>query len=141
MRQAWNDNQCHAANTTICEAAEGHHEWRHSTDPDADEALDATTSTVVSAVVSSILVLVLIGLLLGFLYLYGRYNEMSTVGRYLKRLQHSYHQFGVAAKNTSLELGRKRAELKAKSSSKPTTNEFVNPHPMSTNNNVITAAM
>ena len=141
LRQAWNDNICHAANTTTCDN-EGHTEWRHSTDDGdgAADALDATTSTVVSAVVSSILAVVLLGLLVGFLYLYGRYNESTAVGRYLKRLQHSYHEFGVAAKNTSLELGRKRAELKAKAA-KPAANEFVNPHPMSTNNNVITAAM
>jgi hypothetical protein len=104
----------------------------------------------VSAVVSSLLAVVLLGLLAGFLYVYGRYNEGSRVGRYLKRVQQSYHQFGVAAKNTSLELGRKRAEFKAAKSKQQQQqqgggqsagNEFVNPHPMSTNNNVITAAM
>lgn len=156
-RQAWSDNQCHIANTTTCDDASGyghHAEWRHSTDGDGGaDALDAATSTVVSAVVSSVLALVLLGLLVGFLYLYGRYNETSRVGRYLKRVQHSYHQFGVAAKNTSLELGRKRAQLQAAAKNKQqqqhqmqpsssTANEFVNPHPMmSTNNNVITAAM
>jgi hypothetical protein len=151
LRQAWNDNQCHIANASTCDGAEsGHTEWRHSTDADgAADALDARTSRVVSAVVSSLLAVVLLGLLAGFLYVYGRYNEGSRVGRYLKRVQQSYHQFGVAAKNTSLELGRKRAEFKAAKSKQQQQqgggqsagNEFVNPHPMSTNNNVITAAM
>jgi hypothetical protein len=70
-------------------------------------------------------------------------EEDTVVGRYLKSLKQSYEQFGGAAqaKMTSLELGKKKSQqAKAAKAAKPST-EFVNPHPMATNNNVITASM
>ena len=94
-----------------------------------------------SAVVSSVLIIILLIIFVAFVYLYGKYNEDSLVGRHLKRLKQSYEQFGgAAAKMTSLELGKKKSQAKAKAKSKPVS-EFVNPHPMATNNNVITASM
>lgn len=136
LRQAWDDNACHLANTTTC--GEGHIEWRHSTDSSSRTEEDGATSTVVSAVVSSLMVILLIFILLAFLYVYGKYNENSVIGRQVKVLHTSYQQFG-APKGTSLELGKKKSD-QAKEKSK-SVSEFVNPHPMSTNNNVITAAM
>ena len=89
----------------------------------------------------------------------GYYNEDTVVGRYLKSLKQSYEQFGGAAQAkmtrsppsfpshnftfhfSSLELGKKKSQqAKAAKAAKPST-EFVNPHPMATNNNVITASM
>ena len=87
--------------------------------------------TVVSAVVSSLMVILLLVILLAFLYVYGKYNENSVIGRQVKVLTTSYRQFG-APKGTSLELGKAKAK---------SVSEFVNPHHMTTNNNVITAAM
>ena len=92
-------------------------------------------------------------------FLAGYYNEDTVVGRYLKSLKQSYEQFGGAAQAkmtrfprflhiqfftfflSSLELGKKKSQAaKAAKAAKPST-EFVNPHPMATNNNVITASM
>ena len=104
------------------------------------------TSTLVSAVVSSICVLILVALFLVFVYLYAKYNEESTVGRYLKSLKQSYTQFGDKTSKlkslTSLELGKKISEkAKATKAKVKPVSEFVNPHPMVNNNNVITAEM
>jgi hypothetical protein len=103
---------------------------------------EQAASTIVSAVISSLAVLVLIGLGVAFVYMYGMYNEGTVVGRHLQRLKQSYDQFGgvAQAKMTSLELGKKKSQAKAAKSSK-SVSEFVNPHPMATNNNVITASM
>ena len=140
LRQAWDDHMCHLANTTTCQSnGEGHTEWRHSTDDTAAEPSPAqaatATSTVVSAVVSSLMVVILIFILFAFLYVYGKYNENTVIGRQVKVLHSSYHQFGD--KTTSLELGKKKAAQDKKGAA----SEFVNPHPMATNNNVITASM
>merc|ERR1719158_911877 len=105
-------------------------------------------STVVSAVVSSICVVILVILFIVFIYLYAKYNEETSLGRQLKSLQQSYQQFGDKSQSklktlSSLELGKKISE-KAKATKakvKPPSNEFVNPHPMVNNNNVITASM
>merc|ERR1712222_36308 len=72
----------------------------------------------------------------------------TGLGRQLKSLQQSYQQFGDKSQSklktlSSLELGKKISE-KAKATKakvKPPSNEFVNPHPMVNNNNVITASM
>ena len=103
--------------------------------------MQTSTSTIVSAVISCVLIILLI-IFVAFVYLYGKYNEDTLVGRHIKRLKQSYEQFGgaTAAKMTSLELGKKKSQAKAKAKSKPVS-EFVNPHPMATNNNVITASM
>merc|ERR1712012_938839 len=123
-------------NTTTCDAA--HTEYRTSVLSSSSAGVQ--TSTVVSAVVSSICVVILVLLFIVFIYLYGKYNEESTVGRQLKSLQQSYQQFGDI---TSKVLGKKLSEAKAKATKakvKPVS-EFVNPHPMANNNNVITASM
>jgi hypothetical protein len=138
-REQWNNNECHLSNSTTCDA-KSHNEWRHSAF-EAQPILQTATSTIVSAVISSVLIIILIIIFVAFVYLYGKYNEDTVVGRYLKRLKQSYEQFGGAtAKMTSLELGKKKSQAKAKAKSKPVS-EFVNPHPMATNNNVITASM
>ena len=127
----------------MCEAPRGGHtEWRTSTMGAAEQGALAPASTIVSAVISSLAVLLLLGMALAFVYLYGLYNEDTAVGRHMKRLKQSYDQFGGAAqaKMTSLELGKKKSQAKAAKAAKP-GNEFVNPHPMATNNNVITASM
>merc|ERR1711963_1347653 len=77
-------------NTTTCDAA--HTEYRTSVLSSSSAGVQ--TSTVVSAVVSSICVVILVLLFIVFIYLYGKYNEESTVGRQLKSLQQSYQQFG-----------------------------------------------
>jgi len=132
LREQWNQHECHLSNTT---------EWRPS------GALPASlqTSTIVSAVISSLLVLILIAIFLLFLFLYGKYNEDTCVGRQIKSMQQSYKQFGEKTSRlpspskamAALELGKKKSE--AKSKGKPVS-EFVNPINM-TNNNVITASM
>lgn len=138
LRQAWDDNRCPLANTTNCEDQE---EWNYSTGSSISSSIQSmetkgtSTSTVVSAVVSSLMVIILIFILLAFLFFYGKFNENTVIGRQVKILKNSYEQFG-GPKGTSLELGKKKAaEAKARG------NEFVNPHPMTTNNNVITASM
>lgn len=136
LRQVWDDHSCHLENTTTCD--NNHMEWRHSTDSLPSTGVAAavsSTSTVVSAVVSSLLVIVLLVLLAAFLFLYGKYNENTVIGRQVKVLVSSYDQFG-SPKGTSMELGKK--EQQAKALSKPVS-EFVNP--MVNNNNVITAEM
>ena len=131
LRQTWDDNECQVSNTTSC--TEGHTEWRHSSDGSGSEKSTSSSSVVVSAVVSSLMVIILIFILIAFLYLYGKYNENSVIGRQLIVLRSSYNQFG-ASKGTTLELGKKKSEQNP-------AREFVNPHHMLTNNNVITAAM
>jgi len=142
-REAWDLNQCHLENSTSCESPSGGHtEWRTSS-LERDEGKQAATSTIVSIVISIIAIIMLLAMGVAFLYLYGYYNEDTVVGRYLKSLKQSYEQFGGAAqaKMTSLELGKKKSQqAKAAKATKPST-EFVNPHPMATNNNVITASM
>lgn len=102
--------------------------------------------------VSSICVVILVVLFIVFIYLYGKYNEDSTVGRYLKSFQQSYSQFGDKTSQfksmTSLELGKRISEAKAKAASKAKqdskakpVSEFVNPAAMMNNNNIITADM
>jgi len=139
-REHWDTNECHLSNSTTCDA-KSHNEWRTSSF-EAEPLLQTSTSTIVSAVISSVLIIILISIFLAFVYLYGKYNEDTLVGRHIKRLKQSYEQFGgaTAAKMTSLELGKKKSQAKAKAKSKPVS-EFVNPHPMATNNNVITASM
>ena len=144
LRERWNTNQCHLTNTTTCsEELQNHIEWRTShgeLSSPSDPSIQ--TSTVVSAVVSSVCVLILVILFIMFIYLYGKYNQETTIGRYIKTMQESYHQFGDKSKFKSfpsLELGKKISE-KAKAKVKP-SREFVNPHPMANNNNVITATM
>ena len=105
---------------------------------------------MVSAVVSSICVIILFVLFILFIYLYGKYNEESTVGRIIKSFQQSYSQFGDKTSKlrsiTSLELGKRISDAKAKaakakeSKAKPVS-EFVNPAAMMNNNNIITANM
>lgn len=139
-REDWNQAECHLTNTTVCgDTGSGHTEWRTSTLGLAQPVLHTATSTIVSAVISSILVLILIVIMVAFVYLYGRYNEDTVIGRYLKRLLQSYQQFGGAAsaKMTALELGKKKSEQQ-KTKQKPVS-EFVNPG--LSNNNVITASM
>jgi len=139
LRERWNQNECHITNSTTCDA-KSHNEWRHSSF-EAEPLLQTSTSTIVSAVISCVLIIILLIIFVAFVYLYGKYNEDTLVGRHLKRLKQSYEQFGGAtAKMTSLELGKKKSQAKAKAKSKPVS-EFVNPHPMATNNNVITANM
>jgi hypothetical protein len=143
QREAWDTAECHLTNSTGCEAPRsgGHTEWRTSTlGGGLGEQVDS--STIVSIAISSVAVLLLLGMGLVFLYLYAFYNENTIVGRHLKRLKQSYDQFGGAAqaKMTSLELGKKKSQAKAAKAAKPVS-EFVNPHPMATNNNVITASM
>jgi len=138
-REHWNSNECHLSNSTTCDAAK-HSQWRSSV-YEAQPIVQTATTTIVSAVISSVLILILIIIFLAFVYLYGKYNEDTMVGRQIKRLKQSYEQFGGAtAKMTSLELGKKKSQAKAKAKTKPVS-EFVNPHPMATNNNVITASM
>merc|ERR1712223_1144075 len=139
-REHWDTNECHLSNSTTCDA-KSDNEWRTSSF-EAEPLLQTSTSTIVSAVISSVLIIILISIFLAFVYLYGKYNEDTLVGRHIKRLKQSYEQFGgaTAAKMTSLELGKKKSQAKAKAKSKPVS-EFVNPHPMATNNNVITASM
>jgi len=144
LRENWNEAQCHLSNTTTCDAA--HTEYRTSVLSGAATKVQA--STVVSAVVSSICVVILVILFIVFIYLYAKYNEETSLGRQLKSLQQSYQQFGDKSQSklktlSSLELGKKISE-KAKATKakvKPPSNEFVNPHPMVNNNNVITASM
>merc|ERR1712223_170026 len=144
LRENWNEAQCHLSNTTTCDAA--HTEYRTSVRSGAATKVQA--STVVSAVVSSICVVILVILFIVFIYLYAKYNEETSLGRQLKSLQQSYQQFGDKSQSklktlSSLELGKKISE-KAKATKakvKPPSNEFVNPHPMVNNNNVITASM
>merc|ERR1712117_174328 len=138
-REHWDTNECHLSNSTTCDP-KTHNEWRTSS-LEAEPVLQTATSTIVSAVISSVLIIILIIIFLAFVYLYGKYNEDTLVGRHLKALKQSYEQFGGAtAKMTSLELGKKKSQAKAKAKSKPVS-EFVNPHPLATNNNVITASM
>jgi len=141
LREHWNNNQCHLTNTTTCSTQQtGHTEWRTSQLTVSSPGLQ--TSTLVSALVSSVCVLLLIILFIIFIYLYGKYNQETTIGRYIKTMQESYQQFGDKSKFKSfpsLELGKKISE-KAKAKVKP-AREFVNPHPMANNNNVITASM
>jgi len=142
LRENWNTAECHLTNTTTCDAA--HTEYRTSVLSAASASVQ--TSTLVSAIVSSICVLILVALFLVFVYLYAKYNEESTVGRYLKSLKQSYTQFGDKTSKlkslTSLELGKKISEkAKATKAKVKPVSEFVNPHPMVTNNNVITAEM
>ena len=144
LRERWNTNQCHLTNTTTCsEELPNHIEWRTShgeLSSPSDPSIQ--TSTVVSAVVSSVCVLILVILFIMFIYLYGKYNQETTIGRYIKTMQESYHQFGDKSKFKSfpsLELGKKISE-KAKAKVKP-AREFVNPHPGVNNNNVITASV
>ena len=145
LRETWNTAECHLTNTTTCDAR--HTEYRTSNLVNLASPGPVQTSTVVSAVVSSICVVILVVLFFVFIYLYGKYNEESMVGRYLKSVQQSYHQFGDKTSKlnksiSSLELGKKIKEKseKAKAKVKPVS-EFVNPHPMVNNNNVITAEM
>jgi len=149
LRENWNTAECHLTNTTTCDAR--HTEYRTSNLVNLASPGPVQTSTVVSAVVSSICVVILVVLLFVFIYLYGKYNEESMVGRYLKSVQQSYHQFGDKTSKinktlSSLELGKKikekseKVQEKAKAKVKPVS-EFVNPHPMVNNNNVITAEM
>lgn len=162
LRQVWDDHNCHLENTTTCDAigagtSSGNHmEWRHGTDAGADasgslprdfvppgqtEVVSSSTSTVVSAVVSSLLVIVLLVLLAAFIFLYGKYNENTVIGRQIKAILHSYDQFG-SPKGTSLELGKKEQQAKAMAKKQQPVSEFVNPHPMvNNNNNTITAEM
>jgi Ca2+/Na+ antiporter len=91
-------------------------------------------------------VVILVVLLVAFIYLYAKYNEESSLGRQLKSLQQSYQQFGDKTSKlrtlSSLELGKKISEkAKATKAKVKPSNEFVNPHPMVNNNNVITASM
>merc|ERR1712038_810680 len=127
-REHWDTNECHLSNSTTCDA-KSHNEWRTSSF-EAELLLQTSTSTIVSAVISSVLIIILISIFLAFVYLYGKYNEDTLVGRHIKRLKQSYEQFGgaTAAKMTSLELGKKKSQAKAKAKSKPVS-EFVNPHP------------
>lgn len=145
LRERWNEQECHLTNTTTCSADQadtaGHTEWRTSSLSDnSTEGLQ--TSTLVSAVVSSVCVLLLVILFITFIYLYGKYNQETAIGRYIKTMQESYQQFGDKSKFKSfpsLELGKKISE-KAKAKVKP-AREFVNPHPGVNNNNVITASV
>lgn len=142
LREAWNTNECHITNSTTCEEPRsGHTEWRHST-IGSQSLEEDNVSTIVSVVISSIAVIILICIGLTFVYLYGMYNESTLVGRHVQRLKQSYDQFGgvAQAKMTSLELGKKKTKAKEAKNSKPVS-EFVNPHPMATNNNVITASV
>ena len=146
LRERWNENQCHLTNTTTCHTHNDNHiEWRTSHGSlasSSDKSQAIQTSTVLSAVVSSVCVLILVILFIIFIYLYGKYNQETAIGRYIKTMQESYHQFGDKSKFKSfpsLELGKKISE-KAKAKVKP-AREFVNPHPMANNNNVITASM
>jgi len=144
LRQVWDDHLCHLTNTSTCaDDAGGHTEWRHSTDAAGGARTGqqhTPASTVVSAVVSSLMVILLLLLLLGFLYLYGKYNENTLIGRQVKVIRSSYQQFGAPKSNSSLELGKKKTE-QAKAKGSGGVSEFVNPHPMANNNNVITASM
>ena len=126
-------------------------EWRHSTDesvakpePISDEESVQASGSTLSTVISILLVVVLVCILAGFLFVYGRYNETTMIGRYVKSIRSSYEQFG-APKTTTLELGKKKKQAQAEEAKKKEENagrEFVNPHPMSNiNNNVITANM
>lgn len=142
LRENWNEAQCHVSNTTTCDAS--HTEYRTSVLSGA--ATQVQTSTLVSAVVSSICVVILVVLFVAFIYLYAKYNEESSLGRQLKSLQQSYQQFGDKTSKlrtlSSLELGKKISEkAKATKAKVKPSNEFVNPHPMVNNNNVITASM
>lgn len=148
LRQHWNDNMCHIANTTTCtgDLSGNHVGGRHSA---LGSPVDKTSSsaTVISAVISSLLVVVLVVILVVFVVLYAKYNKDSPLGRHINRLRNSYEEFGAASgkKIASLELGKKMSELKGegkskKAASKPVS-EFTNPHPMNTNNNIITASM
>merc|ERR1711874_104421 len=145
LREHWNYQECHLTNTTTCSKDQsgqsGHTEWRTSSLSYSSEGLQ--TSTLVSAVVSSVCVLLLVILFIIFIYLYGKYNQETTIGRYIKTMQESYQQFGGDKSKfksfPSLELGKKISE-KAKAKVKP-AREFVNPHPGVNNNNVITASV
>jgi len=150
LREHWDSNECHLVNSsTTCPATSpGHTEWRTSSlTGEEKSAEDSSTTTIVSATISTILVIVLIGILITFLYLYGKYNEDSPVGRHLKRLTATYEQFGGAAasslKMTSLDLYKKKSKAEAaKSTKSKPVSEFVNPiGSLTTNNNVITASM
>lgn len=145
LRQHWNNHQCHLANQSSCHITQ-HVGARHSA-LDTKGVKAESTANVVSAVISSLLVVVLCVIGVVFLVLYAKYNKDSTVGRHVNRLRNSYEEFGAASgkKIASLELGKKMSELKGdgktkKCASKPVS-EFTNPHPMSTNNNIITATM
>ena len=145
LREHWNNQECHLTNTTTCSKDQsgqsGHTEWRTSSLSYSSAGLQ--TSTLVSAVVSSVCVLLLVILFIIFIYLYGKYNQETTIGRYIKTMQESYQQFGGDKSKfksfPSLELGKKISE-KAKAKVKP-AREFVNPHPGVNNNNVITASV
>jgi hypothetical protein len=160
LRQRWNDHSCHLENTTTCEAERsgasggvaadvgGHMEWRHSTEPESVEPEPIsgkaviTSGSTVSTVISILLVIVLICILAGFLFVYGRYNESTMVGRYVKSIRSSYEQFG-APKTTTLELGKKKKQAQQQEHEKKNAGrEFVNPIPSNiNNNNTITANM
>lgn len=144
LREDWNTQECHLTNTTTCSLDQvgqsGHTEWRTSSLSVSSDGLQ--TSTLVSAIVSSVCVLLLVILFIIFIYLYGKYNQETAIGRYIKTMQESYQQFGDKSKFKSfpsLELGKKISE-KAKAKVKP-AREFVNPHPGVNNNNVITASV
>jgi len=147
LRERWNQNQCHnSTNSTTCDAGSATSSIHNSMyDPQPLLQSSPSTSTIVSITISSILIVILLIIFVAFVYLYGKYNEDTLVGRHLKRLKQSYEQFGGAtAKMTSLELGKKKskAEEKAKEKAKnKAVSEFINPHPMANNNNVITANM
>lgn len=142
LREHWNNQECHLTNTTTCSSDQaGHTEWRTSSLSSSSSA-GLQSSTIVSAVVSSVCVLLLVILFIIFIYLYGKYNQETAIGRYIKTMQESYQQFGDKSKFKSfpsLELGKKISE-KAKAKVKP-AREFVNPHPGVNNNNVITASV
>jgi len=149
LRENWNNAECHLTNTTTC-TNPAHTEYRTSVLSSSSSLPAVQTSTVVSAVVSSICVIILFVLFILFIYLYGKYNEESTVGRIIKSFQQSYSQFGDKTSKlrsiTSLELGKRISDAKAKaakakeSKAKPVS-EFVNPAAMMNNNNIITANM
>jgi len=145
LREHWNKNECHTVNASTTCPSTSHTEWRTSSLPQTQKIQEQEddTTTIVSIVISTILVLILLAIFIAFVYLYGRYNEDSIVGRHLKRLSATYQQFGGAAslKMTSLELGKKKSQANKAAKIKPVS-EFVNPiGSIATNNNVITASM
>lgn len=159
LRQRWNDHSCHIENVTTCaleadRSAGGHMEWRHSTEPElvapaaepiskASDDDEVSSGSTFSAVISILLVIILLGILAGFLFVYGRYNETTMIGRYVKSIRSSYEQFG-APKTTTLELGKKKKQAQQQEAEKKKENagrEFVNPMNPMNNNNTITANM
>jgi len=150
LREHWDQNECHLVNSsTTCPATfPGHTQWRTSSLSGAEQgAQESSPTTIVSITISTILVIVLLGILVAFIYLYGKYNEDSLIGRYVKGLTATYERFGGAAasslKMTSLDLHKKASQaVAAKSVKSKPVSEFVNPiGSVNTNNNVITASM